>query len=191
MGQLIGAAVIGEDNWAMSWDHAKLIQIGLHCRCQHYSWPVIIVENKITLNCASGNNDMTCPRFPSPLKHMRLGGGSFSDHKQIILTIAPDGGLLKMGDFWVSIKLRNDSRDPVHCWPAIYLGLAFPQISPGMGIVIDNHHTGTAAAGNKRRQQPTRPTADNQNIAIPVPCFKMLIWNSVIRSRCKASRPTD
>ena len=72
MGQLIGAAIVGKDKRAMSRDHAKFIQIGLHRRCQHYAWPVIIGENKITLDCASGNNDMTRARFPPPLKHMRL-----------------------------------------------------------------------------------------------------------------------
>ena len=122
---------------------------------------------------------------------MRFGGGSLGYHKQIIFTIAPDGGILEMGDFWIRVKFRTDSRDPIHCWPAVYLGLAFSQISPGTGVVIDDHYTGTAAAGNKRRQQPTRPTPDNQNIAIPVPCFKMLIWNPVIGSRSKTSRPTD
>ena len=122
---------------------------------------------------------------------MRFGRAAFCNHQQIVLTIAPRGRVLQTRNLWIGVKLGNNRRDPLHRWFAVNFGLACPQISTGVRVVIDNHHAGTAAAGDQRRQQPARTTPHDKNITIPITRLEMLARDLVIGRSCKASRPAD
>ena len=187
----VARVVIGKYGHRLPGCHGKPVQIAAHRARHHHAGTIIAGEYDRLFDRAGGQDDMARIDPPEDLfGHIGRRGGQMVGHALHRAIDAPvigagHGGSAHQADVFHLAQLGDNAGSPFIAGLVVQMDPLGIQAASEQKILVRKDHVQTRATGHQRRDQPRRPRADHQQVAMG----KALVVQPVIRLGPQFAQP--